>query len=173
MLCRSPEDLDEAAKRMVDIETNAPYITFFKPALDQAPGAVDHTIKGVHYGAPQEDPGAVNPAYAWDDGRTAVGDLATLVVTATKIEAKDVLARLRNRADYTAFIIAARMALQRDAEQRAAGLIEALVAAGRPAEAAEVQVQEVVTSRTCTASEAYVFECAPHGCRPSPAAFAL
>lgn len=160
-LCRSLHDLDEAAKRLVNLVTNATYVTFFRPDLDRAPGAVDPSIKGVHYVGPNAEPGAVNRAYEWDDGRTAVDDMATLVVTATKAEAKDILGQLRRREDYMAFVHAAGIALQQDAEQQAAGRIDALIAAGRHAEAAAVHVKAPVTSRTCTASEAYVFECAP------------
>ena len=110
--------------------------------------------------------GTVNAAYAWKEGVSALELMAMLVVTATKAEAQGIM---KERADYKAFIIAARMAIQQDAEQRAACRSAALQAAGRHAEAEEVRVimKQPITSRSFTSSEAYIFEYAPHSRRCS------
>lgn len=157
--CRTVDDLAKMDLRRVNIDTNGLFITFYIPDLDLPPGAAHDVIKKFDYGV---EAGTVNAAYAWKEGVTALEPMATLVVTASKAEAKGILERLRERADYKAFIIAAQMAMQQDAEQRAAGRRAALQAVGRHAEAEEVQVKQPITSRSFTASEAYIFEYGPH-----------
>lgn len=165
-MCRSADDLDAAGRRVVDIATSSLYVTFFRPNLALPPNQTTPGIKGVGYGVGD---GHVNAAYEWKDGRTALKPLATLVVTATKTEAKAVLELLRERADYDAFMESARRSLSHEAQAAAAGKRDLLRGAGREAEADEVVPDVPITTCTYTASEAYIFQYAappppPHIC---------
>ena len=155
---RNQADLALVSQRVVDVTTNIRFVTFYKPDKDAAPVEMDDLEEMRGYGKEK----AGKNVYVWDDGDSALQDHPTLIITATKEGAKVMYKRVKGRADYCGFIDAAAAEADARAQQKADLKAAELRRVDRAVEADAVKPISPVLAATVTASQAFVFRCAPY-----------
>jgi len=154
MWCSTPVDLQTLSLRSVNVDTNASYITYYRPDMDSPALLVTGVMKTWDYGSP----GVPNAAFHWNDGFDTLKDLCVIFITATKAEVKDIMMRLRARSDYGAFLEVARRYVQNRFVSRATRRRDLLTQHNRLAEAMAVPMVPPACKYEFIASEAYAFE---------------
>lgn len=153
---RSAADLLAVSERVVDVEINHLFVTFYAP--DREADAVDSdnfAMRGFGNEAEGES------VCVWNGGDCALRLHPTLIITATMDGAKPMYDWVKGRTDYRGFIDAAHASAKAKAQLRAELKAAELRRLNRAPEAAAVQAAPVVLATSYKASESCVLRYVP------------